>query len=277
MVVMNNPRGGRSGWMSWVGVICCVTVGLVGVEIPQAWAEPPLKLLTGQASVPQLKEDGIRYMQLGFESLAVEAFRSALHLEDQAGLIPSQWDPDVPFNLGLLYAEQGNMRGARSMFQRSVEADPSSFKAHYQLGLANLQLGDHEAARQQFELLMASSPPDPQVQTHVAALLAALDAPKAPQSEAAAQADPEADLESVDPSLETGSELPEQPDQGESAQLLLDDQGEIEIVPSTDEEPAGEASAVESEEDLDDPDAAESTRPERGLTLDQMTEQINRK
>ncbi len=106
-----------------------------------AYAQPPMTLLTGEPTVAQLKEDGARYLQMGFHTLAINAYRSAIELEEKTLVLPSERDPDVPFNLGLIYARQGKLAEARAAFQRSVEVDPSGFKARYQLALVDLKLG----------------------------------------------------------------------------------------------------------------------------------------
>jgi hypothetical protein len=154
----------------------------MGVLAPvPSWARPPLQLVTGEVSVDQLKEDGNRYMQLGFQSLAIESFRGAMELEDKLSTLPTFRDPEVPFNLGLIYLSQGRLKEARAVFQRSLEADPSNFKTHYQLGLTELKLGNEEAARYHLALLESSAVGDAELESHLQSLLAMLE-PVRPQS-----------------------------------------------------------------------------------------------
>ncbi|NJK62968.1 MAG: tetratricopeptide repeat protein [Synechococcaceae cyanobacterium SM2_3_1] len=162
-----------------------MAVGLVsGMGVLTAvpsWARPPLQLVTGEVSVEQLKEDGNRYMQLGFQSLAIESFRGAMELEDKLSTLPSLRDAEVPFNLGLIYLSQGRFKEAHTVFQRSLEADPSNFKTHYQLGLTELKLGNQEAARYHLALLESSVVGDAEMESHLQSLLAVLE-PVRPQS-----------------------------------------------------------------------------------------------
>ncbi|MEN9229916.1 MAG: tetratricopeptide repeat protein [Thermostichus sp. DG02_5_bins_236] len=141
-----------------------------------AYAEAPMTLLTGAQTVAQLKEDGARYMQMGFHTLAINAYRGAIELEEKTLVLPSERDPDVPFNLGLIYARQGNLPEARVAFQRSVEVDPSSFKARYQLALVHLKLGEQVDAKEQLTLLAGAANSNPETYSHIQSLLATLDA-----------------------------------------------------------------------------------------------------
>ncbi|MFS8878530.1 MULTISPECIES: tetratricopeptide repeat protein [unclassified Synechococcus] len=140
-----------------------------------AHAQPPMTLLTGEPTVAQLKEDGARYLQMGFHTLAVNAYRSAIELEEKTLVLPSERDPDVPFNLGLIYARQGKLAEARAAFQRSVEVDPSSFKARYQLALVDLKLGNLVAAKEQLTLLAQAASNNPETHRHLQSLLAPLE------------------------------------------------------------------------------------------------------
>lgn len=169
MVVMNKQM---RCWL-WGLAVSAITLATV----PLAGAKPPLDLVAGEQSVETLKQDGLIFMRTGFQSLAIESFRGAMALEDKAKLLPSQWDADVPFNLGLLYLNQGDLRGARGAFERSVEADPTNFKAQYQLALVELQMGDTEAAQLRLSLLETASAENPQMQEHLDGLMAALELP----------------------------------------------------------------------------------------------------
>ncbi len=124
-------------------------------------------LLTGTPSVQQLKADAIRYQEMGFNQLAVEAYRNAIDFEDRTKVLPSQRDPDVPFNLGLIYLNQGQLQAARDVFARAVEADPENFKARYQLGMTELRLGNEEEAQAELELLLQASVNNPEMEAHL--------------------------------------------------------------------------------------------------------------
>ena len=157
-------------------------LGLKAVGFLLSWAlglpasaQPPLSLLTSEPTVAQLKEDAARYLQMGFHTLAINAYRAALELEDKTRVLPSERDPDVPFNLGLIYARQGKLAEARAAFQRSVEVDPTSFKARYQLALVDLKLGNLVKAKEQLTLLAQAARSNPETYSHIQSLLAPLE------------------------------------------------------------------------------------------------------
>lgn len=179
-MVMNNKQLRRQMAHLGLRTLGCL-FGLV-LTAP-AYANPPITLLTGAQTVAQLKEDGARYMQMGFHTLAINAYRGAIELEEKTLVLPSERDPDIPFNLGLIYARQGNLAEARAAFQRAVEVDPSSFKARYQLALVDLKLGNQVAAKEQLTLLANAASSNPETRSHIESLLATLDAVPLPNRE----------------------------------------------------------------------------------------------
>ncbi|MFS8812214.1 tetratricopeptide repeat protein, partial [Synechococcus sp. R55.7] len=163
-MVMNRQQIGRQAVPLGLKTVGCLLS--LAVAMP-AHAQPPMTLLTGEPTVAQLKEDGARYLQMGFHTLAINAYRSAIELEEKTLVLPSERDPDVPFNLGLIYARQGKLAEARAAFQRSVEVDPSSFKARYQLALVDLKLGNLAAAKEQLTLLAHAASNHPETHSHI--------------------------------------------------------------------------------------------------------------
>ncbi|MFQ3584652.1 MAG: tetratricopeptide repeat protein [Cyanobacteriota bacterium] len=171
-MVMSKKMGRQVVHLGLRAMGCLLGLGIV---LP-AYAEAPMTLLTGEQTVAQLKEDGARYLQMGFHTLAINAYRGAIELEEKTLVLPSERDPDVPFNLGLIYARQGRLPEARTAFQRAVEVDPGSFKARYQLALVDLKLGDQVAAKEQLTLLANAASGNPETRSHIQSLLATLDA-----------------------------------------------------------------------------------------------------
>ncbi len=171
-MVMSKKQLGRQAAHLGLRAVGCL-LGLA-MMVP-AYAEAPITLLTGEQTVAQLKEDGARYLQMGFHTLAINAYRGAIELEEKTLVLPSERDPDVPFNLGLIYARQGSLPEARAAFQRAVEVDPSSFKARYQLALVDLKLGDQGAAKEQLTLLANAASGNPETRSHIQSLLATLE------------------------------------------------------------------------------------------------------
>ncbi|MEN9202160.1 MAG: tetratricopeptide repeat protein [Thermostichus sp. DG_1_6_bins_120] len=208
------------------GMGCLLGLGLLLME--PVYAEAPMTLLTGEQTVAQLKEDGARYMQMGFHTLAINAYRGAIELEEKTLILPGERDPDVPFNLGLIYARQGNLPEARVAFQRAVEVDPGSFKARYQLALVHLKLGEQVAAKEQLTLLAAAAASNPETHSHIQSLLATLETVPLPsqEKENLAAVESEAAKLSLEPQKTETAVLPETPAQ-EPAQEI----GEAEIPP----------------------------------------------
>lgn len=155
-------------------IVLLIGFGIVMGKTTLTRAEPPLKLVTGQATVEKLKEDAAIYVQNGFDALAINAYRSAIDLEDKARLLPAQRDPEIALNLGLIYVQQGNWGAARNAFQRSVETNPTDFQSLYQLAQAELQVGNRDVARQQFERLKVAASGDPAMQAHIESFLVLL-------------------------------------------------------------------------------------------------------
>ncbi len=171
-MVVNKQQPGRLAVPLSLRAVGCLLVWAMAMP---AHAQPPMTLLTGEPTVAQLKEDGARYLQMGFHTLAINAYRSAIELEEKTLVLPSERDPDVPFNLGLIYARQGKLAEARAAFQRSVDVDPSSFKARYQLALVDLKLGNLAAAKEQLTLLAHAASNNPETHSHIQSLLATLE------------------------------------------------------------------------------------------------------
>jgi tetratricopeptide (TPR) repeat protein len=157
-----------------LGLLLGIGSGVIVAFALPTWADPPLKLVTGQATVEKLKADAAIYVKNGFDALAINAYRAAIDLEDKARLLPAQRDPEIALNLGLIYAQQGNWGAARNAFQRSVETNPTDFQALYQLAQAELQVGNRAVARQHFERLKGAASGDPAMQAHIESFLVLL-------------------------------------------------------------------------------------------------------
>lgn len=72
------------------------------------------------------------------------------------------------YNQGVIMWNAGKYAEAKDQFEKAVQADPSMAMAHYQLGMANLNLGQIPAARQAFEGYLkvdANGPKAAEVQT----------------------------------------------------------------------------------------------------------------
>ena len=62
------------------------------------------------------------------------------------------------FNQGVILWNSGDFAGAKTQFEAAIAADPTIALAHYQLGMANLNLGMVPEARQAFEGYLQAAP-----------------------------------------------------------------------------------------------------------------------
>jgi tetratricopeptide (TPR) repeat protein len=62
------------------------------------------------------------------------------------------------FNQGVILWNAGNFADAKTQFEAAIAVDPTTAMAHYQLGMANLNLGMVPEARQAFEGYLEAAP-----------------------------------------------------------------------------------------------------------------------
>ncbi len=62
------------------------------------------------------------------------------------------------YNQGVILWNAGNFAAAKTQFEAAIAADPTMAMAHYQLGMANLNLGMVPEARQAFEGYLEAAP-----------------------------------------------------------------------------------------------------------------------
>ncbi|MGH8047999.1 MAG: tetratricopeptide repeat protein, partial [Chthoniobacterales bacterium] len=93
---------------------------------------------------------GIAQRQLGNYEQAITAFRRALALKRD--------DSFALTNLGTVEYRSGNLPEAISVLQQAVAADAESYLAHYLLGMALNDKGDHEGARREVKKSLTIKP-----------------------------------------------------------------------------------------------------------------------
>lgn len=74
------------------------------------------------------------------------------------------------FNLGSVYGNRGDMARAAREFQRALELDPGNPRIHYAIGLLRYQQGDREAARQAWDRALSFDPSFTQARDRLAEL-----------------------------------------------------------------------------------------------------------
>jgi tetratricopeptide (TPR) repeat protein len=112
-------------------------------------ANTPMPDAAHRARVTNLLHTAIRYHQAGNLHRAEEVYREILRLE------PEQ--PDALQFLGLVY-QNTNLEIATQLVQRSLEINPASPSAHFNLGLLRSKAGDGAAARASYEAALARKP-----------------------------------------------------------------------------------------------------------------------
>ncbi len=74
---------------------------------------------------------------------------------------PRQWE--LLYLMGLLLHQSGDLPGAESWFERSLNLEPDNPDTHFQLGLVRAELKQDNSARMEFERAIALGYTDPQV------------------------------------------------------------------------------------------------------------------
>lgn len=90
--------------------------------------------------------------------LAREASAKAAELAVAGGGVVSA---EALYNQGVILWNGGSFAEAKDQFEQAIQADPSLAMAHYQLGMANLNLGQIPEARQAFEAYLGVDPDGP--------------------------------------------------------------------------------------------------------------------
>jgi tetratricopeptide (TPR) repeat protein len=93
---------------------------------------------------------GQAYWMRGESEAAEREWWEALRLEPDS--------PQIPFKLGVVYAEQRRFDEAVALFQRSIRLSPDQADAHLNLGLAYAETGKLDLAEDQFRAAIALIP-----------------------------------------------------------------------------------------------------------------------
>ncbi len=67
-------------------------------------------------------------------------------------------DPGTFYNIGILLFKNGQIDMAINYLDRCLALDPKHLDSHYQLGLANLNKGDMEEAKKNFQKVIELAP-----------------------------------------------------------------------------------------------------------------------
>jgi tetratricopeptide (TPR) repeat protein len=144
-------------WRIAAVAAACVVTGLcvlrIVTRIPD-WRDD-LTLLTRTMAVNPneyaLRDDlGQAYWMRGEPEAAEREWREALRLD------PS--NPQIPFELGAIYANQRRFDEAVALFERSIRLAPGQPDAHLNLGAAYAEMGKLDRAEEQFRAAIALTP-----------------------------------------------------------------------------------------------------------------------
>lgn len=109
-------------------------------------------------AAPAINTGPLRDQQMNRDQLLSQAARAreagnsagALRLYEQALELGGD-QPDVHFNLGMLYQERGDHHAASTMLRKAAASDEYALSAHYALGDSCKALGDLQAAAEEYE------------------------------------------------------------------------------------------------------------------------------
>jgi Flp pilus assembly protein TadD len=82
------------------------------------------------------------------------------------GTMPSDFNADAYFNLGVNYMEKG-LPEAKLMFEKAIEQDPEFLDAYGNLGILRDMEGDHQGAVECFEKVLTRYPHDIEANSHL--------------------------------------------------------------------------------------------------------------
>lgn len=94
--------------------------------------------------------EGVRKLMDCSRALAAHDLSSAIQIRNQFLSAP-KLDPDLLVALGTTFATSGELEQAVELYQAASERDAQSFQAHYNLGLARLNMKQPDAAVQSLE------------------------------------------------------------------------------------------------------------------------------
>ena len=114
-------------------------------------------VLNGEDAQLAYRGMGLAYMGLSQYDSAVSSLQRALSYSDER---PDQLDYDINYYLATAYYKQGNLDGAKSVYEAIIALRPKEKTAYYLKGVIELAQGDTEAASTDFDTAVSIDPPD---------------------------------------------------------------------------------------------------------------------
>ena len=123
---------------------------LLALGQAQLLAQHPADSLESLNRIPADHPDYVQALKVKAKALYLLARDSEAEatLKNAAALAPT--DPEVPYDLGRIYYQQGRHAEAAELMRRATTLDPAAYKAWDNLGLAAEALGDTAQARQHY-------------------------------------------------------------------------------------------------------------------------------
>ena len=133
-------------------------IPVIGLFIMAAWGVPVLTngfkrrksilaLLAGSLIITSAV---LTWQQLGYWQNNISLYQHALHVTSGSYLVHS--------NLGIAFAEEGDLTAAIREYRQAIRISPYSFDAHGNLGLALLETGDLDGALMECQIALQLNP-----------------------------------------------------------------------------------------------------------------------
>ena len=114
-------------------------------------------VLNGEDAQLAYRGMGLAYMGLSQYDSAVSSLQRALSYSDER---PDQMDYDINYYLATAYYKQGNLDGAKGVYESIIALRPREKNAYYLKGVIELAQGDTEAASADFDTAVSIDPQD---------------------------------------------------------------------------------------------------------------------
>ena len=117
-----------------------------------------------QKAIELNPDSGEVYAGLANAYNAQKKFDLAQQASEKAALLTAAGGgggAEALYNQGVILWNQGKFAEAKAQYESAVQADPTMAMAHYQLGMANLNLGQIPDAREAFEAYLKLDPNGP--------------------------------------------------------------------------------------------------------------------
>ena len=118
------------------------------LEYEEALKSFDAAVLNGEDAQLAYRGMGLAYMGLSQYDSAVSSLQRALSFSDER---PDQLDYDINYYLATAYYKQGNLDGAKGVYESIIALRPKEKTAYYLKGVIELAQGDTEAASADFD------------------------------------------------------------------------------------------------------------------------------